>query len=359
MNNDLGEEESITKDRKEFRKYSASWVDRFTDWVERLPGPGWSYYLGLGLLLFVLQFIALWIEGIFPNGTIDPAQLFLAGSIPYMLALIHYFDERAITALAKMRPAMKTNDEEYLALEYKLATLPALPAILAGFVGISCIFLLEAISGGPYRLEALEAFPISAVLFRILYFILWGAFGTIVYHTFHQLNLIGRIYTQFTRINLFRLKTLYAFSYLTALTAVGLALLPIGFLIANPWATWSDPAVFGAVLTVQIIALATFIWPQFGIHRLQVEEKERLLEDANQRFESMIQVIHQKVDGGKLEGAMDLNMTVSSLQTEIKMIENIPTWPWNPETIRLLITALALPLGVWLIQLILGRLVGS
>ena len=31
MNNDLQEEESTTKDRKEFRKYSTSWVDRFTD----------------------------------------------------------------------------------------------------------------------------------------------------------------------------------------------------------------------------------------------------------------------------------------------------------------------------------------
>ena len=242
MNNDLQEEESTTKDRKEFRKYSTSWVDRFTDWIERLPGPYWTYYLGLGILLFILQVGVLWIEGVFPSGKIDIAHVFLAAAPPYMLALIHYFDQRAHTALTKMRQVMKTNDEEYIALEYKLTTLPALPAILAGLVGISCIFLLEAISGGPYRLEALDAFPISAILFRILYFILWGVFGTIVYHTFHQLNLIGRIYTQYTRINLFRLKTLYAFSNLTALTAVGLALLPIGFLIANPWATWSDPA---------------------------------------------------------------------------------------------------------------------
>ena len=138
-----------------------------------------------------------------------------------------------------------------------------------------------------------------------------------------------------------------------------MALLPIGFLIANPWASWSDPVLLGTVLIVQIIALATFIWPQWGIHRLLVAEKERLLEEANQRFEAMIAELHQRVDEGMLEGAMDFNMTFSSLQTELKAIETVPTCPWQPETLRLLISALALPLGVWLIQLLLGRFFGS
>jgi hypothetical protein len=25
--------------------YAPSWIDRLTAWVERLPGPSWSYYL--------------------------------------------------------------------------------------------------------------------------------------------------------------------------------------------------------------------------------------------------------------------------------------------------------------------------
>jgi hypothetical protein len=39
-------------------------------------------------------------------------------------------------------------------------------------------------------------------------------------------------------------------------------------------------------------------------------------------------------------------------------LERIPTWPWRPETLRLLITALVLPLGLWLAQFILQRLLG-
>jgi len=350
---------SISKGGNEFQKYSPSWVDRFTDWVGQLPGQSWSYYLGLGLLLFTLQAIVLWLEGSFPSSRIDFAHVFLAAAIPYMLALIHYFDHRASTTLVKMLPAMKTSEIENNALKYQLTTLPARPTLLAGLVGFSCNFLLEMISGEPYQLEALGVFPISVILFRSIYMILWWIFGTLLYHTFHQLRLIDRIYTKHTHINLFRMNSLYAFSNLTALTAGCMALLPIGFLVANPWATWNDPVVFGTVLAVQIIALATFIWPQWGVHRLQVTEKEHLLEQANQRFEAMIVELHQKVDEGKIEGAMDFNLTFSSLQTEIKAIETVPTWPWQPETLRLLISALALPLGVWLLQLILGSIFGS
>jgi hypothetical protein len=355
MENGTSEDRMTTTGEGEFERYTNSWVDSLTNWVDRLPGPSWAYYLGLYLVLFLLQVMALWIEGLFPSGGIDPAHIFLAGAIPYMLALIYYFDQRASTALASMRPAMTTSDKEFEELDYRLTTLPARATILAGLVGLSCIFLLESISGEPYYLETVVAFPISQILFRILYLILWWVFGTLVFHTFQQLRMIDRIYTEYTRINLFQLKTLYAFSNLTALTAVCMALLPVGFLLANPWLIWTDPVVFGVVLTVQVIALVTFIWPQLGIHRLQVAEKERLLEEANQRFEAMIAALHQQVDAGKLEDAMNMNMTISSLQAELKTIEDIPTWPWRPETLRLLISALALPLGLWFVQLLLQR----
>lgn len=355
MENEVMQDDSINKGDEKFKTYPPSWVDHLTGWVNRLSGPIWSYYLALAVLLFGLQILFLWIEGFFPAFSIDPAQIFFALAIPYMLVLIHYFDQLASRALAKMRPGMKISDQEFTQLDYQLTTLPAGPTLLAGLLGLSCIFLLEAITGDPYQLEILASFPISAYLTRFIYMVLWWVFGTLLYHTFHQLRLIGRIYTQHTRINLFRMKDLYTFSNLIALTAGCIALLPIGFLLANPWVSWNEPAVFVTVLTVQIIALAIFIWPHVGIHRLQVAEKERLLDEANQRFETAINLLHQRVDSGKIEGSMDMNMTISSLQGELKTIEQIPTWPWQPETLPLLISALALPLGVWIIQLILER----
>jgi hypothetical protein len=45
--------DSVDSESQEgWHEYSPSWVDRFTAWVEWLPGPNWSYYSGKGLLLF-------------------------------------------------------------------------------------------------------------------------------------------------------------------------------------------------------------------------------------------------------------------------------------------------------------------
>jgi hypothetical protein len=340
--------------------YAPSWVDRFTDWVARLPGPSWSYYLGLGLVLLFVQAMVLWVEGAFPIGGVDPAHAFLAAAVPFMLALIHFLDSRAGTVLTGMRPALKTTEEEYTNLLYQLTTLPAVPTLLAGLSALG-FALLSEIPGEPYHLEALDPFPISAILLRFVYLICWWVFGTLAYHTVHQLRLINRIYTQHTRINLFRMHSLYDFSNLAALTAGGLAVVPYAWLFANQFVeiVMEDPIVLGFFLMVTFFAAVTFIWPQLGIHRLQIAEKERLLDEANQRFEAAIVELHQRVDSENLEGIVDINMAMAGLEIERSALARIPTWPWEPEAVRLLITALALPLGLWLIQFILQRVLGS
>jgi hypothetical protein len=336
--------------------YAPSWIDRFNAWVGRLPGPSWSYYLGLGLVLLFVQAIVLWIEGAFPIGTVHPVHGFLAVAIPYLLALFHYLDERSGAALATLRPALKASEEEYQKMHYQLTTLPAGSTLLASLAVLTIVFLTE-LTGEPYRLEALDTFPISANLLRFFYLIIWWVFAALLYHTVHQLRLINRIYTKHTHINLFRMKPLYAFANLTAFTAGSLTIMPYGFLIVNQIER-IDPVSLVLVLIIQFVAVVAFIWPQLGIHRLQAAEKERLLDEANQRFEAAIVELHQRMDNRKLEGMTDLNMAIASLKIELNALKRISTWPWEPETIRVLITALALPLGLWGIQFFLQRVLG-
>ena len=56
-----------TRDRA--RPYAPSWVDGFTALIDRLPGPSWLLYAGLGLVLLLLQAGVLWIEGVQPSDT--------------------------------------------------------------------------------------------------------------------------------------------------------------------------------------------------------------------------------------------------------------------------------------------------
>lgn len=220
------------------------------------------------------------------------------------------------------------------------------------------LVLLSVYLGEPYRLEALDNFLISAFLLRLFYLVCWWVFGVFLYHTIHQLSMINRIYSNHTHINLFRMKPLYAFSSVSALTAGGLTVLPYGFLIVNQ-VEELELASLVLMLLVQLIAIVTFIWPQLGIHGPQVAEKERLLDEANQRFKATIRELHKRVDDQKLEKITELNMAVTTLEKEINILRKIPTWPWQPETVRWLTTALLLPLGLWIVQFTLQHVLGS
>jgi hypothetical protein len=342
----------------ESRPYAPSWLDRFNTWLTRLPGPTWVYYVGIWLILVLLQIAALWGEGAYPAGTFLLNHTAIAGLIPLLLALALFLDNRAGAALATLQPAMEAGEEEYQRLHDQLTTLPALPTFLVSLIGVASIVMLNVTLDSYGDFGGLGAFPISRTLIYLIYVGAWWVVAAFLYHAVHQLRAINRIYTHHTRVNLFKMRPLYGLSGVTALTGVSLTAITYGWMAINP-ELWGEPISMAIVLPITILALAAFVWPLLGIHRLLEEEKGRLLDECALRLESAIAELHRRVDSAELEGMDDLNKTISSLEIEQNLLERIPTWPWRPETVRLLITALALPLGLWFIQYLLQRLMGS
>jgi hypothetical protein len=152
------------------------------------------------------------------------------------------------------------------------------------------------------------------------------------------------------------MKPLYGFSNLTALTAGSLVLLPYAFLYINPEVELTNPVVLSTYLIISIIALATFLLPQLGIHRLQQEEKEYLVTEVNKRYKVTMGELLKRVDEGDFESTAVLIATMDALTNERKNIKSISTWPWQPETFRWLFTAMVLPLLLWLAQYFLGKI---
>lgn len=68
------------------------------------------------------------------------------------------------------------------------------------------------------------------------------------------------------------------------------------------------------------------------------------LASASQRLEAATSELRRRVYGGDLQGMQDLNYAIASLAIEQKMVAKVPTWPWQPETVRLVVAALVLPL---------------
>jgi hypothetical protein len=245
--------------------YPPSWIDRFTAWLERLPFPRWLCYLGLWLALFLPYSAVKWWDGAYPLGAFNLVHLLLTGTSVYGIALMHYLDRSAGHALAAFRPVLTVDDRGYADLQYRLTTLPAWPTLW--------VSLLVGLWRGPYFLYHQELFAslrlgastLALVLEVCFFCLLWAVVGAFVYHTFHQLRLVHHIYSHRTRINLFQLGPLYAFSQLTARTALGILLLNGAWAMAET-ATGQPLVLLETTLFFTLVALVTFLWPLRSVH---------------------------------------------------------------------------------------------
>ncbi len=159
-------------------------------------------------------------------------------------------------------------------------------------------------------------------------------------------------------VNLFDLIPLYAFSGLTSKTAVGLIIMIYLWFAAAPGLLY-QPVGIGFGIFYAIVAAVTFVWPLLGIHRRLVEEKQRLLRECSQHLATTIAELHSRVAAGELHSREQLHDTLAGLEIEWSALTRIPTWPWKPETLRGLITALLLPVVVLLLQFVLQRAFGQ
>jgi hypothetical protein len=281
-------------------------------------------------------------------------------TIGYLPALLRALDGRAGAALAKMRPILAVDEDEYGDQHYRLTTLPARPALWAGLIVFVFPFVIDEVrraGGEPTVFSELGVSSVSYWYLYVLYRLTWWLFGTFTYHLWHQLGQINRVYTAHTRVNLFQVGPLYAFSQVTALTAVGLVIPPYVFVALIPGAL-TDPIVIAYMLPVTGLALVAFVWPLLGIHRLLSDEKAHLLDENSLHIEAAIARLRQRANSGDLEDLGALNTALSTLDSERSLLNGIPTWPWQTETVRLLFTALGVPLGLWIAQYLLQRVLG-
>jgi hypothetical protein len=337
------------------RPYAPSWIDRLTDWVRGLPGPSWPYYLLLAVVIRLMGFVAGGVEtGNWATLDLFPIMIGLAFS--YSLGLIHYLDNVAAEALARFRPAMVIDEADYELVRYRLTTMPALPTLLASLAGAGIAVSILVITGLDfYNRFGIFKTPVLGAIQGIVYVLLFGILGTLCYHTLRQLRLVSSIYSTCTEVNLFNLPPLYAFSWLTARTSVGLILVPYVWILTAP-RLLDQPYIAGIFVGFGVIAAITFVWPLLGIHRLLVEEKERERAENGERIAATMTELHRRVDERELGGREELKNTMDGLVAGRRVLDDISTWPWRPETMRGVAIALLLPIIVWLITRVLERL---
>jgi len=348
----------MTTESGKERPYKPSLIDRFTDWVENLQVRGWFFYVGFGLGLILVQALFLWLDGgLDVAEELLPVIIFNGLLTPFVLALIHHLDLQAVTALKTMRPALEMAEPEYDEFQYKLSNMPSGAALIAGLIMLVLVILMEQVSTLPVRYSALEQLHIFVVVFQIVDKSSAFLLGVILYHTVRQLRMVNAINSKYTRISLFNLGPLQAFSKLTASTAVGLVAGIYGWMLINP-DLLADPVSLGFVGLFTILAIAVFVWPLFGTHRLMEMEKARMLHELDLHFEAAFSKFDQRLRDDDNAAIERLNGTITSLEIQHRRIAAIPTWPWRPETARFALGAIALPLILTILQLLAAQAFG-
>jgi hypothetical protein len=353
--------------------YSPSWFDRFTVWVDRLPGPPWVFYGLLGVAVVILEAVVQWREAELPTFRIRSIDIWAHGILAYLLFFMHYLDKLAASALKVFRPLIISEGEDndsgqdtYTLLLYRLTTLPAVPAGIATAVGglAAVLTYVYASMAGftPNFLAETAGTPVSDLAFMTSFTLSNAVAGLILYHTVHQLIIISQIYTRHARINLYQLRPLYALSRPGAITAVGLGVLLYIFFLTTPESVapmeGTRPIEIALGSMFAIIAGLTFVLPLYGAHQRISKEKERRLEEAASRFEATTVQLHSELDRGELDNMGNLNRALASLESEQEFLRKIPTWPWEPGVARSLAFALLIPLITYLMQRILGQVLG-
>jgi hypothetical protein len=337
--------------------YTPSWIDHFTDWVRRLPIPAWLFYLTLGLVLSLARTTISWSDGTYPVGTLFPVHI-LDGLVPIILLLVlHYLDNMAERALAGFRPVL-VKDADYDGLRYEITTMPARPVfawtIFGTVFGLTYIPLM--ISEADRLASKYFTSPAATVADTSLSVLVAVMMAASVYHTIHQLRTVSRIYTRHTSVSIFDIGPLYTLSRVTAVTTV--AWLFLTYMSFSIYGDVQAGAISVVVVVVfVVIALVTFVWPLYGAHRLLQNEKEHRKSDISRRIQAVSDELHRRADTGDYgSDTANINSVIDGLVKEQGVVEKASTWPWDPEAVRAVLTALLLPIVLWLITRILERL---
>ncbi|MEO8470383.1 MAG: hypothetical protein ABI573_12040 [Chloroflexota bacterium] len=333
--------------------YAPSWANLLTARLERLPGPTWLTYLVGMVAGTIFSLLPVDLKLATPG---DIGAVLYYGSLPFaIIGLIHGLDTLAGRALTALRPVLSLTDSEAARLRRELTVAPARPALVIAVFSPAVTALSYAsdpVGSGIVGYTPLEL----AVRFGWESFIT-AVFLILIYHTLRQLRLTSQIHEQLGRVDLFDQAPLYAMSRLTSTTAIGLVLLSAPGLFLIP----QDAGVSYLIISFAwfggsgAIAAAAFVLPLRGTHDRIVAEKYRLQGEVGRRLTAVIDDIHAAVDAEDQPRIEARNRALTALVAERDLIAKVPTWPWSTGALTGFVSAILLPVALFLIQRVLSQ----
>lgn len=336
-------------------RYAPSALNRLFSAVERLPGGGWWIYPLSFLALIVYHHAALWIIGSVPVGSPSLAGVPALAFGPYALGVSHLFIRIAGRSMEAFRPASGLSDADYSGRRFELLTVPPgrlwLPFLVGAIVAVGSI-----LSASPSAIAAYGVTRGSALLvFGPAALFGYGMAGVSVYFSARILQQVDRLHREATAIDLFDTAPIYAFSALTVRLGIAYVLGGYYALFVNSAFQAGNILSLASIAITVALGVACFVVPLWGIHGRLAAAKAVLVRGSSLRDQALEAELFRRVDAGNLAGVKEVADALSGIRATSDRIAKLPTWPWPPQVLRGFISAILLPVAVFLIT----RYVGS
>lgn len=323
-------------------------VSRFLVWTDGLPGHGWWVFPALAVLLFGWAHAILWATGRLPFGAISPViavGIFYGPFLLGVLAAANFVSKRSLVAFW---PATGWPDDDRAGWAAAFVDTPGPWGWVALLIGVPLAigsFLsapTDLLGQGGDRFVLLLAYLPALILG---YSMAPAAFV----HTLRQLRLVSMIHREATAIDPFDRGPVYAFSRLTVLTGLGYVLVGYYSLTVNGAFTAGNLLAIGALVFSLVVGIGTFVVPLWGIHERLVDEKAILVRGVDERVSRIATEMYRRIDAGEFDGSKVVSDALAGVTTLRDRIQRLPTWPWPPQLLRGFVSALILPLVIYVL----------
>lgn len=331
-----------------------NWLDVVVDWAERRRVPAWCLVLALWLVLILAANGAKWAVG-----NLDADEhiqvTYDAAYLPLALVFYGVLRGRARRAFDRFRPALGPSAQGAPdALSF--ASLRAWAVVVATIAG--AVLGFSSLVGDDTGVERLGSTPVEYVVNGGIGVALpYGAFIAVGTYGVVLVTRIVRLHRTAVNVDLFRRGPAHAFASVTAALSVFLVVGVSYSTLTDP-ATWATPFNRAFGVATLATAMGVFVIPLLGMRsRLRAARDER--RDANSaRLSATVARIEAAIDSGKDSLVAPMNDSVAALRAEGERTAKASTWPWEPSTLRGVVSSLLLPVMTWGITTGISRLLG-
>ena len=201
--------------------------------------------------------------------------------------------------------------------------------------------------------------PINVAVAFVIQVALVSTMFILGYQLVRQMRIVSRALADAT-VDPFLAGPLNALSWLTARTGIVLVIIVATSVLFVPLTDDLPAFILNyAPFTIlpSLVAVIAFVVPLSGTHTRLDAEKDRLVAEADARLKGLLAEINRDVDERDLARADGLNKSLSSMLQQREVLAKLPTWPWSTTTLRAFVSAMLLPIVLFLIQRVLAQFV--